>query len=1614
MPTENRNKIAIVGMSCLFPQSPDLETFWQNIVGHRDCLRDVSDMEWSADHYYDPQAREFGKIYAKRGGFVSEFANFDPLQFGVMPSTVSGGDPDQFIALKVASEALADARYQDGSVDKSRVEIVLGRTSAPGAGSINLIQHSHTVTQMVDVIKTLHPEYGEEELNAVEEALRASLRPCNSDTIPAVMPNVLAGRIAGRFGFKGRNLLLDAACASSLIAVETAIRDLQAGICDMAIAGGMHINSSACFHQMFCGLGALSRNDQIRPFDDSADGTLLGEGMGMVVLKRLDDAVKNGDRIYAVVIGIGSSSDGHGTSMLAPSVEGEALALRRAYEEAGVSPRTVALVEAHGTATPSGDVAEVKTIQEVFGESDAPWCAIGSVKSQIGHCQAASGIAGFIKTALALHHRILPGTINVSKPNSKIDWKKAPVYINTQSRPWLHPTIHPEHGEEVRAKLRAENESPRRAAVSAFGFGGVNAHAVLEEFPIADESKLESVLTKWDSEVCLFAAETKEELIGKIDEVVAYLDSTPDASLKDVAYTLALGATSADGAPISNRHLLSVVAHSVPDLIEKLFIAKQSDTPRDGIYFNTSPEIANGKLAFLLPGLGAAYPNMLSELSMHFPYVRSVFDFVDQLAILNGEKVLPSSRIFPPPTTSSNESSATLAQLDSAVIIVLLAEWSIYSLLKNIGVQADAFMGISTGEFAALTMSGAVDILDAAQLFYRLSTNLSSSIPKEKLLNLRSLQIFDQYERVAPILLRQDGELYLGADLSPSQLIVTGSKQAISTLIATLEEEKINFVPLPAAIPYHTPLVKGIINPDSEEIKALPIRPAQREAWCCSSVAPYPSDPDQIRQVTADLFTHPIQLRKTIQSLYKEGVRKFVEVGPKSTVTQLVGEILGDQPHLAMASNMQSRSSLTQLNHLIASLHTAGVPLQLDYIFVRRQPKLLNFAAPVEPKAKKRLNLCYPVVSLPDNLELPEYEFAHEANRRGDATHRQEAESELDGEDAVVAAYLDATNSFHKRLMNLQEEVMTAFLETASDEPERQEYPERRFPIGTNMPTFLRRANIQQHDGSVVANLTLTLDEDRYLLDHAIGGVVTTNGAERVHLLPLTVALEMMSQVASVAVSGMRVVSLTNIRAHKRIRVGQEGMALSLRAESLSQNSVYVEIVGTDHEPGNKPLMCCEVHFDFDYPQPPSFVPPNSGMNPSRIPPAQLYAPGHMFHGPSMQSVEKILAVGERHILATVQLKKAEDWFASLQGEAPSWLIDPLTLDNCTQPVLFHLFEHNYPITGLLPFIVNSIEFYDDLPSMEGQLQVAAHLASISNVGTEADINLLDANGTVVARFDAIQSRRIGLDDSWQKLVANPASGIIGQQMTDIESATDSSCTIVRAEDLPSDEVTLQWCLDYILSPDEITHFNTAFSNAKVRKEWLLGRIAAKEAVRKLMSGRTLCPADVRIANTPEGMPFVLPIPGVSSVPVISISHKVDTAIAIASDADKARTIGIDIEKGSQKHDRLEEFLLSDQEQRLLNAEPSENKDRALMQIWTAKESCGKALGTGLSNNPKSLEMHALKLATENKPGSTLVSRGETHIEAKCFLAGEWIISTALIPVVAASHAAHRVASGHK
>jgi polyketide-type polyunsaturated fatty acid synthase PfaA len=428
--------IAIIGAASIFAESHDVVEYWDNILKKVDCITEVPPSRWRVDDYYDPDPAARDKVYCKRGGFLPDI-DFNPIEFGIPPNILEVTDVSQLLALVVARDVLADAGYgaqpEGRDFDRTRVGVVLGV-----AGGLKMITPLTSRLQY-PVWEQVLSSHGlpEAQVSEIVDNIKLAYAEWNENAFPGLLGNVIAGRVANRFDLGGINCTVDAACASSLSAVTLAVSQLLEGRADMMIVGGVDTDNSPFTFMCFSKTPAFSKGDVPRPFDADADGMMVGEGIGMVMLKRLADAERDGDHIYAVIRGLGASSDGRYKSIYAPRPEGQALATRRAYEDAGVSPLSVGLVEAHGTGTRAGDPAEFEGLSQAFGGENGrgQHIALGSVKSQIGHTKAAAGAAGMIKAALALDQKVLPPTLNVTQPNPKFELETTPFYINTETRP---------------------------------------------------------------------------------------------------------------------------------------------------------------------------------------------------------------------------------------------------------------------------------------------------------------------------------------------------------------------------------------------------------------------------------------------------------------------------------------------------------------------------------------------------------------------------------------------------------------------------------------------------------------------------------------------------------------------------------------------------------------------------------------------------------------------------------------------------------------------------------------------------------------------------------------------------------------------------------------------------------------------------------------------------------------------------------------------------------------------------------------------------------------------------------------------------------------------------
>jgi 3-oxoacyl-(acyl-carrier-protein) synthase/phosphopantetheinyl transferase (holo-ACP synthase) len=461
--------IAIVGMSCYFPGANTVQEFWNNLVNGVSSITTAPEYRIDPSFFSNGKTTEVDRFYFRKGGFVSPIT-IDPIRYGILPIAAEGIDPEHLVALHLVKEALTDAGVYQKKISLQKCCFILGKGNQASLASFRVAEFVYQAATLGIIAQNLCPGVQKEELEKIRKEFQSKLGRYQADTAAGSMPNLVVSLAANKFNLKGPAYTIDAACASSLIAVEHAVNLLLSDQCDIALAGGMHLSQGASFWSVFNIIGAASRKEQITPFSEDADGLLIGEGVGILVMKRMEKAIADKDRIYSVIKACSSGSDGSDVSVMAPSSNGQIATLKLAWDKSGMDPQKIGYLEAHGTATQAGDRTEIASLTEFFGDNTAPPALIGSVKSNIGHAMSAAGIIGLIKTVLALYHRKIPPTLHCEKPMKAM--------FKSRFRPVQKLTDWD------------EEKYPLVAGVNAFGFGGINAHLILESYTAPNDTNL--------------------------------------------------------------------------------------------------------------------------------------------------------------------------------------------------------------------------------------------------------------------------------------------------------------------------------------------------------------------------------------------------------------------------------------------------------------------------------------------------------------------------------------------------------------------------------------------------------------------------------------------------------------------------------------------------------------------------------------------------------------------------------------------------------------------------------------------------------------------------------------------------------------------------------------------------------------------------------------------------------------------------------------------------------------------------------------------------------------------------------------------------------------------
>ncbi|MGE6709873.1 beta-ketoacyl synthase N-terminal-like domain-containing protein [Hyphomonas sp. NPDC076881] len=905
--------IAVVGIGAIFPGRGDTTGFWRDIFEGRNLLTDTPPTHWLADDYYDANPLTPDRTYGRRGGFLSPVA-FDPLAFGIPPAALQTTDTAQLLALVAARMTLDDAeRDSGGKFDRTRTSVILGVASAT-----ELTAHMAGRLQRPAWVNAMRQAgLPEDEVQDIARRIESHYTEWKESTFPGLLGNVVAGRIANRLDLGGSNYVTDAACASSLSALQIAMHELRAGDSDMVLTGGVDALNDILMFMCFSKTPALSPTGDCRPFSNAADGTMLSEGIGMIALRRLEDAERAGNRIYALIRGIGGGSDGKGTAIYTPLPSGQARALRRAYDQAGYGPGAVDLVEAHGTGTKAGDKAELEGLHQVFGEhasGNEPWCAIGSVKSQIGHAKGAAGSASLVKAIQSLHRKVLPPTIKIEEPADVIR-DSACFYVNTEARPWIS------------APAR-----PRRASVSSFGFGGSNFHVALEEYTGPAAAKPERV---FPAELFLYSADDSAALTEALKDAA-------QAGLTEDAFASA-GETTLKRFSASAPVRAAITATSQEDLAAKAArlaaqiadgSAGRAPLPQ-GCSLSLTPAMP-GKIAFLFSGQGSQYTGMGADLAMAFPAARAVWDTAASHPVTGALKL---HRLAFPPTAFDQvefgNQTKRLTAMEHAQPAIAAVALSHLALIEALGLEADMTGGHSFGEIMALHHAGAFDTDAALTIAAARGRAMADAAASNE---GAMLAVQCEADAVRDLVSQIGGGLVIANDNGPSQVVLSGPVAAIQKAEALIAERGVKARRLPVATAFHSSVVSAAVDPFRDVLSGQKIKKPRLPVYANATAAPYKAKTADMAGEIASQVATPVRFREEVEAMYAAGARIFVEIGPGNVVSGLVADTLGIRDHLAVALDNKRVNGVAQFLSALGSLSVAGIPLDFAALFSETPP----------------------------------------------------------------------------------------------------------------------------------------------------------------------------------------------------------------------------------------------------------------------------------------------------------------------------------------------------------------------------------------------------------------------------------------------------------------------------------------------------------------------------------------------------------------------------------------------------------------------------------------------------------------------------------------------------
>ncbi|AGF56697.1 acyl transferase domain-containing protein/acyl-CoA synthetase (AMP-forming)/AMP-acid ligase II/acyl carrier protein/NAD(P)-dependent dehydrogenase (short-subunit alcohol dehydrogenase family) [Clostridium saccharoperbutylacetonicum] len=871
--------IAVIEMSCRFPEASNPEEFWNNIVAGKCSIDEVPEDRWDINQYYS-KTNDFTKTNCRTGAFINDAFDFDAKLFNISDEEAAVMDPQQRIILELVYEILERAGYSRKTVSGKRLALYIG------AGT-NTYQEYHLNTLNMTNLKNFESfsSLTEEEQGSIlnEWKNKLGVTEFHPNLLVDNIINMIAARASQEFDLKGPSITVDTACSSSLVTIHLACEALKKGECELAIAGGVNLLLTPTPYIYLSNAGALSTSGESRVFDAKADGLVPGEGAGLVLLKPLKKALKDKDKVLAVIKASSINNDGHSIGVMAPNPNGQREVIEALYLNNDIDPNEIQYVEAHGTGTKIGDPSEVRALKSAFNR----WkpknnsIAIGSIKANIGHLLNGAGIASFIKVVLAMNNKIMPPNVNLSELNPSIKFDKTPFYTMLEAKDW-----------------KVQEGEIRRAAVNSFGFGGTNCHMVIEE---AQEIGKEETAREYehDKHILALSANSKRSLQLKINNFVEYLKANKEMNLGDICYT-------ENTCKTLFKYRSSIIAESIEDLINKLENLQIDNINCDGQH----------KIAFMFTGQGSQYVGMGRKLYEKLPIFR---EYVDECT----EAFYPHlNQKITDLIYGADADEKILEQTNITQPVVFTMDYAFGKLLLDLGINPAYMLGHSVGEWAAACLSGVINLREAAEII-TVRGKLMGELQSEGSM----CAVFTSGDKLEQLLKNFDGNVWIAA-YNVTHQVVSGETKDVDKFCTILLKEGVGMKKLKVSQAFHSPLMNPMLDAFREVLNKVNFKTPNIPI--ASNVTGQIMDKPFDTEYWVEHILSSVKFEQSIKCLAGNSVDIFIECGPDKVLARMAGGIQNVGNKTILSSSDRKGDSLEIILKTISSLFNLGIDISFE------------------------------------------------------------------------------------------------------------------------------------------------------------------------------------------------------------------------------------------------------------------------------------------------------------------------------------------------------------------------------------------------------------------------------------------------------------------------------------------------------------------------------------------------------------------------------------------------------------------------------------------------------------------------------------------------------------